>query len=242
MLGLGRAAGARLAAILLLAVLALLPLDAIVHDLAFRHVVTHGVRLAANGFTELGTAWAGGGLLGALVVVGSRTRDAALTRAGLGGLIGIGVGSLAGQAVKQAVCRGRPGLLDGWGVDAPGTRGLDASRVAAARRFFHWPCLTDSRFHSFPSGHAITAFAAAAALTAVAPWGRWTWLGVAAGIGISRVLLNAHFVSDVLAGAAIGWWAGQVGVILSARLGAVRVRPLAWLGTGEARPRPGVSP
>ena len=58
---------------------------------------------------------------------------------------------------------------------------------------------------SFPSGHASSAFAAAAVLAVFAP--RWLgalFLAVAALVGISRIELGVHYVSDVAAGAALG--------------------------------------
>jgi membrane-associated phospholipid phosphatase len=191
------------------------PLDAIVHDLVFRHVVSHEVRLTANGATQLGTVWAAAGLLGALAVIGHRVGDAGLWQASVGGLVGVAIASAASQVVKQVVCRGRPKLVEGWGVDQPdppagGTRG--PRMEAAAQSFFHWPCFVDSRFQSFPSGHATTAFAVAAALTRAAPARRPLWLAIAGVVGAARVLLNAHFLSDVLGGAMLGWWGGWLGI------------------------------
>jgi membrane-associated phospholipid phosphatase len=203
---------------LLLVVLAV-PLDVIVHDLVFRHVVSHGVRLAANGTTQLGTVWVAAGLLGTLAVVARRAADAELWRAGVGGLVGVAISSVAAQLVKQVVCRGRPKLLDGWGVDSPDP--------TAGRSFFHWPCFMDSRHQSFPSGHATTAFAVAAALTRAAPARRPLWLALAAIIGAARVLLNAHFLSDVIGGALVGWWTGWLGIHATERYYAVKARPWA---------------
>jgi membrane-associated phospholipid phosphatase len=57
---------------------------------------------------------------------------------------------------------------------------------------------------SFPSGHAMSAFAVAAAIAVLAPRLRWPVLAVAALIGFSRVYLGVHFWLDVLAGAALG--------------------------------------
>jgi membrane-associated phospholipid phosphatase len=208
------------------------PLDAIIHDLVFRHVVSHGVRLTANGATQLGTVWAGAGLLGALAVVAHRVGDAELWRASVGGLAGVALASVASQVVKQVACRGRPKLLDGWGVDPPGpSSGATAGSrlVAAFQSFFHWPCFVDSRYQSFPSGHATTVFAVAAALTRAAPARRGVWLAVAAIVGAARVLLNAHFLSDVLGGALLGWWCGRLGLHLAGRpLRARRVRTAPW--------------
>jgi undecaprenyl-diphosphatase len=55
-----------------------------------------------------------------------------------------------------------------------------------------------------PSGHATTAFAAALAVGLVHPRLRWPLVVLAALIAISRVWLGVHYLSDVLAGAALG--------------------------------------
>lgn len=80
--------------------------------------------------------------------------------------------------------------------------------------------------NSLPSGHAITVFAAAAALLAtLAPrprsHGAWLfWLVcllVAVVVGLSRVAVGGHWPLDVLAGAAGGWLAGISGAALVRR-------------------------
>lgn len=212
-----RGASGRIGAIVcLVAVLAVIPLDVPLHDLAFRYVVSHEVRLVANGVSMLGTAWASAGLLGTLGVVAYRTADTGLLQASLGGLVGIVAGSLAIQVVKRVACRARPHLVDGWGVDVTGPPAATPAPPGAVLGFFYWPCLRDSRYQSFPSGHATVAFAVAAALTQAVPSRRRTWLAGAGGVGLSRVLLNAHFLSDVLGAAVLGWWAGRLGLRLVA--------------------------
>ena len=59
---------------------------------------------------------------------------------------------------------------------------------------------------SFPSGHAVLAFGAAAFLALRLHQRQWTVLlfGVATAIGFSRVYLGHHYPSDVLAGALMG--------------------------------------
>lgn len=59
-------------------------------------------------------------------------------------------------------------------------------------------------FASFPSGHSTTGFAVAVALTFFLPRARYWWLAFALLIAASRVVVNAHFLSDVTAGAAVG--------------------------------------
>lgn len=61
---------------------------------------------------------------------------------------------------------------------------------------------------SFPSGHACVAFAMAAALTYLSPRGRWLFLTVAWLTSISRVVMQAHFYSDIIFGGTIGWFCG----------------------------------
>ena len=57
---------------------------------------------------------------------------------------------------------------------------------------------------SMPSGHAAGAFAAAVAVGLVHPRLRWPLLALAALIALSRVWLGVHYLTDVIAGAALG--------------------------------------
>lgn len=58
---------------------------------------------------------------------------------------------------------------------------------------------------SFPSGHATLAFAVAGALSYAFPRGKPLFIAVAFLTALSRVVQEAHFWSDVLFGAALGW-------------------------------------
>jgi membrane-associated phospholipid phosphatase len=87
---------------------------------------------------------------------------------------------------------------------------------------------------SFPSGHAMTAFAVAAAVALLAPRLRWPVLGVAAVIGFSRVYLGVHFWLDVLVGAALGL---AIGLLVAYSLRRARSRQAgaaSAAGTGPA--------
>lgn len=76
---------------------------------------------------------------------------------------------------------------------------------------------------SFPSGHAMTAFATAVVIGALHPRLRWPVLAAAALVALSRVYLGVHFALDVLAGAALGTAIALL-VVRAARL--VSSRPI----------------
>jgi undecaprenyl-diphosphatase len=67
-----------------------------------------------------------------------------------------------------------------------------------------WATLLPPDQFSFPSGHTITAFAASLSLSHYYPNLAAGLLFCAISIAASRILLGMHFLSDVLAGAAIG--------------------------------------
>lgn len=88
--------------------------------------------------------------------------------------------------------------------------------------------LMDGSFHrigepllykAFPSGHTLTAFAVASALYFSSPknkCGPLLLLFVAASlVGLSRMAVGAHWLTDVLAGAGVGLWCGMLGAKLS---------------------------
>lgn len=67
-----------------------------------------------------------------------------------------------------------------------------------------WAQLLPPDQFSFPSGHTITAFAVSLPLMHFYPELTAGLLFCACSIALSRILLGLHFLSDVLAGAAIG--------------------------------------
>jgi membrane-associated phospholipid phosphatase len=93
---------------------------------------------------------------------------------------------IASQALKHLVGRARPRLIDNMGA-------------------FHFdPFSFTSVQASFPSGHTITAFAAAWTLGLFLPKWRIVLFSLAILVGISRIMVGAHYPADVLAGAAVG--------------------------------------
>src|SRR4051794_37678950 len=93
---------------------------------------------------------------------------------------------LLGEVIKNAVGRGRPFV------------GGEANAFN-----FQYFAGTES-FASFPSGHAIAAFALGFAVSAVWPRLWFVMLVYALSIGATRLVLLAHHPSDVVAGALLG--------------------------------------
>ncbi len=91
---------------------------------------------------------------------------------------------------------------------------------------------------AMPSGHAITAFAGAAAIYfAMAPRQRlrWLWLFVLAfGVACSRIAVGAHWPADVSVGAVAGMLSGLTGAWLAGHIPERHLRPQAWLMRGVA--------
>lgn len=119
----------------------------------------------------------------AIIGVGLLAHNPSLTRSGArvgGSLI---VGSVIAEALKEILGRARP-------YQGPSQTGF--------KPFSGWA--------SMPSGHTMAAFALATSLSDEIHRG-WATAGLytlAAGTGASRIVLDAHWVSDVVAGALIG--------------------------------------
>jgi len=61
-----------------------------------------------------------------------------------------------------------------------------------------------------PSGHTAVAFGAAAILCRLHPRATPIWLGIATGCAATRLLAQAHYLSDTVAGAVVGLTAGAI--------------------------------
>lgn len=114
----------------------------------------------------------------------------------------IGVANVINTAIKWTVGRARPYVSrDTDPTDYQLLRGLRKGRD----------------YSSFPSGHTMAAFAAAAAVSNEAsrwwPGSQWyvgtVMYGGAAAVGLSRLYNNQHWASDVIMAAGIGTFAGN---------------------------------
>ena len=111
------------------------------------------------------------------------------------GALGAG---LAADMLKLIVLRQRPSAADLSG--------------SIEQTFAGWlPGFADNhRLQSFPSAHTATAVGLAITLSTLYPRGRWLFATCAVLAAVQRIESQAHFLSDVLAGAAVACLVGAV--------------------------------
>lgn len=123
-----------------------------------------------------GWLWYGLGLI--LLVYGGEQRFAAIGAAGSSAVAGI----FLFRALKRTSRRKRPCEIEPH----------------------CWAFVLPPDNYSFPSGHSITAFAVAVTLGLFYPFLQPCLLALALLIAASRIVLGMHFLSDVIAGSALG--------------------------------------
>jgi membrane-associated phospholipid phosphatase len=162
--------------------------------LVFRYVriehvndVDWGRMLRVMGFVPLWLA------AGAALMLHQRTPWRRMPRSG-GGLISAGavLGGSAAELLKLIVRRRRPGELGEY----------------IFRPFTDRPFSTGGL--GMPSSHALVAFGAAAVLSRLFPRARLVFWALAWGCAFTRVATGAHFLSDVVVAACVGWLVGAL--------------------------------
>ena len=68
-----------------------------------------------------------------------------------------------------------------------------------------WQRPSTDEFDAFPSGHSAAVFTAYPLLERFFPPSKWIWLGFSLLVLISRMYLGKHYLSDILAGALLGY-------------------------------------
>lgn len=129
--------------------------------------------------------------------------------------VGVAVPGLVSNLLKRAVGRARPELFDQVGS-------LDFHALAG-----------QYVYESFPSGHATTAFAFCFVVAFLAPRALWDMLLLSGLIAISRVVVGAHYPTDIVGGMMLGTMgAYAMRYLFAARGWAFRMRP-----NGHIEPR-----
>jgi membrane-associated phospholipid phosphatase len=137
---------------------------------------------------------------GTMYVAGRLSKDERLADLGWHGTEALVVGELLAVIIKGTMGRQRPYVQPRNSNSYQLFRGFGGSDM----------------YRSFPSGHATSAFAAAAAVSSETSrwWPETRWIigpilyTGAALTGVSRMYNNRHWASDVLVGAGIGTFAG----------------------------------
>ena len=109
-------------------------------------------------------------------------------------LFSVGFAGGGASFLKNLIGRGRPRFLD-----SHGTFYFDFARF-------------DADYASFPSGHSATSGALAVALSLIFPRFKWLFLFMGCLGGVSRVVVGAHYPSDVVAGLV---WGGAVSLLIA---------------------------
>lgn len=174
------------------------------------------VALSAENWARRGIALAvlvvGGGLFGALMDWGVEHRPTGTTQIVHGLITGaVGWGTVFGLF---AVFRNRRRLCAGFAATLAVSTGLThlvKLVVGRARPFtdlgllhFNPLHLREGEFESFPSGHSSAAAALVGVLIVLFPRRWYLLLAYPLAVGFERIVADKHFLSDVLAGFAVG--------------------------------------
>jgi membrane-associated phospholipid phosphatase len=102
--------------------------------------------------------------------------------------LSVAISGILANIIKVIACRPRPMLML--------TEGITQWDFLAFRMEYLW--------NSFPSGHATTGLAIAISGSAAWPKLRWLFWPLGIAIAVARMIVDAHYLSDVIAGSALG--------------------------------------
>lgn len=157
------------------------------------HVLITGIHSAYGDLWQETARFVGNGGIQAIIIIsvfaiGWYLQRKGIKRCAVASLTALAISGITVQLIKFATGRARPCLeLSPW-------------------TFRPWA--SANNWHSFPSGHAASSFAIATVLSACYPRLWWLWLGVAAFVGMGRIIGESHYPTDVIAGALIGGLCG----------------------------------
>jgi len=120
---------------------------------------------------------------------GARQRFRALYLGQIGAyaFLAVALSGILANLVKRVIGRARPGQFEDWGS-------------------FGFSSFSGAKFESFPSGHATTVGAIFMVLILLLPRYRLAFMLLALWMAFSRVMVGAHYPSDVIAGLSFGAW------------------------------------
>lgn len=128
-------------------------------------------------------------------------------------LLSVGLSGLIVTILKRFIGRARPHVEEGA---------------------FSFEPFSSASYASFPSGHSTTVGAMTAILFLFLPRARWIIVPLGLWLAVTRILVSAHFPSDVIAGFSFGFGTAVLMAMIFARLGYV----FRQSGAGLPAPRP----
>lgn len=178
---------------MLLAIFSALLFDILLMQFVWTKVTPHMIRYA-HVFESVGHGLGVIAILIALFLAAPKLRWSIPRLA----VLSLGCGLLANLVKLLLIQRSRPvGIM----------KQIQTDQITSLATFGEWFPLGEggSALQSFPSSHAATAFGLAVGLSWLFPRA-WAWFyTIAAMVCFQRVFTGYHFVSDVMAGAALAW-------------------------------------
>lgn len=185
------------------------------HDIArWVHDAPRDLRRWASYITELGNA---GPIVGIAVVLGgiaAIARKWALVSNALLLLLALAATGGVNTLLKMILGRARPSTM------TTGTDGVNVWTGTGRDGFYFFE--TGYKLMGFPSGHSATAGCVAAVGLMLRPRFWPVWLAFAVVIPATRVLTNAHYVADTIAGVWVGATCATLVALVFDRLTAPR--------------------
>ena len=140
-------------------------------------------------------------------------------------LASVAISGLSVNLLKRLIGRARPLHFNEWGADG------------------FAPFNNDPGFQSFPSGHSTTVGAVFMVLALLAPRHRLLLAILAVWMAMTRVMVGAHYPSDVIAGLGFGAWMALIIAIGFSRYGLVfRLSDSGWPVLRQSLSLPGGTP
>lgn len=114
--------------------------------------------------------------------------------------LSVALSGIIANIAKRMIGRARPPLFDADGA-------------------FHFKPFSGALYESFPSGHATTDGAIAMALAILFPRYRIPILVIGAYFALTRLMVGAHYLSDITAGYSFGMWYAYMSALFFAKHG-----------------------
>jgi undecaprenyl-diphosphatase len=171
----------------------------------------HWLTVIAENTTDIGKSWwsltlTGLLFIGAMVALKLVTDAAARVRlqyvatASAYVFLSVALSGILGNIAKRIIGRARPPLFDAEGA-------------------FHFKAFSGHLYESFPSGHSTTDGAMAMALAVLFPSIRVPVLIIGGFLALTRIMVGAHYLSDVIAGYSFGLWYAYMSALFFAKHG-----------------------